>query len=116
MRAAPAIFVSLMVLLCPALCAAELCTQQRAHECGELPGHHHDSGGEPAPHDEHTCLCTGAAAPAVGLQIPPLALAGFIAIDADFRASLQCLARADAPEQRQCGDPPPDARHAPLLI
>lgn len=87
-----------------------------AHEAGDRPHHNHDPNGEPVPHAEHTCLCTGSTTPGTALQIPSLEPAGVIAADDAFSASLERPALADCFAALGYADPRTSARTAPLLI
>lgn len=118
-----------MTLLCPVVCMADASAHRSVPEpddpvatvlpCEQnehRPHHEHDPSGDPAPHGEHTCLCTGGTPPSAALQIPALEPAAVIAADQLFFASLDAstfLLRLNA---RGPTDAPSGLRCAPLLI
>ena len=123
------IFVCAITVLCPVLCMAELSAHRDAHdgdsaaslathrhERGDRPHHQHDPNGDPVPHDEHSCVCTGGMAPGSVLQVPSLELAGTIAADDVLLASLEKSASSDCFAAYGLTDPRCTARSAPLLI
>lgn len=123
------IFVCAITVLCPVLCMAELSAHRDAHdgdsaaslathrhERGDRPHHQHDPNGDPVPHDEHSCVCTGGMAPGSVLQVPSLEPAGVIVADDVFFTSLKRHARADCITEHGFTDPRSSARSAPLLI
>ena len=124
-----AILVCVMTGLCPAVCTAELAAHSRAaeddwdasiakhgHQHGNPTHHQHDSNGDPVPHSEHTCMCTGGPTPGPIVQVPALERAGVIVEQSLALARVGFVASADVSETRLLDDRPERARNAPLLI
>jgi hypothetical protein len=124
-----AILVCVMTGLCPAVCTAELAAHSREIDDGrdgsiakhehqhDNPTHHqHDSNGEPVPHSEHTCICTGGPTPGPIVQVPSLERAGAIAEQDAVHARVGFVSNLDLSDLRLLDDRPERTRNAPLLI
>lgn len=120
------IFVCIMTLLCPVVCMAELDAHQDEHGKGQDPAHatkdcehpdqQHDPSGDPAPHGEHSCLCTGGTPPGAALQIPAMQPAAIIAADDFSLANLDTASLMLLLNARDSTDISTGLRCAPLLI
>lgn len=123
------IFVCAMVVLCPVLCAIELTTHEDDHDpCQDAltSAHtHHDDpqshdqndpDGNPAPHSEHTCVCTGGAPPGAGIHVPPLEPVAAITADELCLTGLDADSPCYRANARGPTDPMSSSRHTPLLI
>lgn len=120
------IFVCIMTLFCPVVCMAGLEAHQGEH--GQIqdvphatkncqhPGQEHDPNGDPAPHGEHSCLCTGGTPPGAAVQVPSLEPVAIIAADELFVAALAVVSTYHRADARGPTDPTSSSRCTPLLI
>lgn len=118
-----------MTLLCPVICMAELGAHQDGHDRGQdascaahvhqdahNPHHQHDPNGDPVPHAEHSCLCTGGTPPGAALQVPALEPAAIIAADDASPTNLDTTFLLVLLKARGPTNTSSDLRCAPLLI
>lgn len=118
-----------MTLLCPAVCMTELSSHHVGDEADghvaltesngqnqHRPHHEHDPSGDPDPHGEHTCLCTGGTPPGAALQIPALEPAPAIAADVLFLTNLDAASLLHRLNANSPTDTSSGLRCAPLLI
>lgn len=76
----------------------------------------HDPNGDPVPHAEHSCLCTGGTPPGAALQVPALEPAAIIAADDASPTNLDTTFLLVLLKARGPTNTSSDLRCAPLLI
>lgn len=120
------IFVCIMTLFCPVVCMAGLDAHQGEH--GQVqdsphaktgcqhPDQEHDPNGDPAPHGEHSCICTGGTPPGAAVQVPSLEPIPVIAADELFVGAFAIFSTHHRANARGPTDPTSSSRCTPLLI